>query len=557
MSELRSEPTTGLSTGHDPLLRVDELSVRYVSRRHNTLALDRVSFELARGERLAVIGESGSGKSTLTHALLGILPRTAHATARTAVLDGIDLFGGLTEKQWNELRRTRVAYIPQDPNIALNPVRQIGRQLAEAIVLARGRRVEKARLHEDVLALLRRVGIDEAERAASSYPHQLSGGQRQRVLIAIALVGKPHVILADEPTSGLDVTVQKTVLDALDELVTDTGVALILVTHDLAIARQRSDRVLVLDRGRVVEAGATLAVTDAPRDPYTRRLLDAVPSLHSGKLAPSRGIHSAQAPAARGGLIVEGVSKTYVVRDARSGRFSIDAVRDVGFAIEPGTTYGLVGESGSGKSTLARIVAGIDRPDAGTVLFRGEDVAHARGAVWREQHTRIQYVFQNPYSSLNPKLTVEGIVGEPLRGFKLARGAEAARRVAEAVDAVGLAPAHLQRTPAELSGGQRQRVAIARAIVLRPELIVLDEPVSALDVSVQAQIMQLLVDLQHEFGAAYLFISHDLAVIRELSDRVGVLRHGELVEKGSVQQVFAHPEHEYTRRLLASIPVFA
>ncbi|ALJ18667.1 dipeptide ABC transporter ATP-binding protein [Microbacterium sp. No. 7] len=543
-------------TASDPLLRIDDLSVRYVSRGGDLLALDRVSFELGRGERLAIIGESGSGKSTLTHALLGILPRTAHVTARTATLDGIGLLDGLTEKQWNRLRRTRVAYVPQDPNIALNPVRPIGAQITEAIVLARGK-VERLRLREDALALLRRVGIADAERAFSSYPHQLSGGQRQRVLIAIALTGEPRVIVADEPTSGLDVTVQKTVLDALDDLVRTTGVALVLVTHDLAVARQRSDRLLVLNRGCIVERGDTRAVTDAPSDPYTRRLLEAVPSLHAGKLAPGPGIAQVQAPPDGDGLVAADIVKSYVVRDARRGKTTVDAVRGVGFAIPPGTTYGLVGESGSGKSTLARIVAGIDAPDAGTVLLHGEDVAHARGSRWRAQRTRIQYVFQNPYSSLDPKLTVADIIGEPLRGFGLAKGAEAARRVAEAADAVGLTAAQTSRRPTELSGGQRQRVALARAIVLRPELIVLDEPVSSLDVSVQAQIMQLLVDLQHEFGVAYLFISHDLAVIRELSDRVGVLRRGELVEEGAVADVFARPAHDYTRRLLVSIPVFS
>ncbi|WP_395245021.1 dipeptide ABC transporter ATP-binding protein [Agromyces sp. MMS24-K17] len=539
-----------------PLLDVADLTVRYTTAGDDVLALDRVSFSLGRGERLAVIGESGSGKSTLTHVLLGILAPNAHVSAARGELDGVDLLGDLTERQWNELRRSRVAYIPQDPNIALNPVQQIGKQLDEALKLS-PRKVEKLRRRAESIALLERVGIADAERVYASYPHQVSGGQRQRVLIAIALVGRPQLIVADEPTSGLDVTVQRTVLDALDELVAETGVSLVLVTHDLAVARQRTDRLLVLEGGRIVEQGPTSAVTDAPRHGYTRRLLDAVPSLHQGKLAPSPGVPQLEAPHDDAGLVATGLVKTYLTRDPRRGRIATPAVRGVSLTIDPGTTYGLVGESGSGKSTIARIVAGIDRADEGSVSFRGQDVSRARGAEQRALRTRIQYVFQNPYTSLNPRFRVHDIVAEPLRGFKAASGAELDRRVREAIDVVGLAASIATRTPTELSGGQRQRVAIARSIVLRPELIVLDEPVSALDVSVQAQVMQLLIDLQHEFGAAYLFISHDLAVIRELSDRVGVLRSGELVEEGAVGEVFAHPQHEYTRRLLDAIPLFA
>lgn len=538
-----------------PLVQITDLTVRYSGADTELVALDRVSFDVAAGERVAVIGESGSGKSTLTHALLGILPPSAQADATAAVLDGVDVLSGLTDKEWNQLRRSRVAYVPQDPNIALNPVRTIGKQLTEALRLAR-RGIEKLELRATALALLDRVGLTDPERVLQSYPHQISGGQRQRVLIAVALAGEPRIIIADEPTSGLDVTVQKTVLDALDDLVTETQVALLLVTHDLGVAHERSDRLYVLQEGRVVEHGLTAEVTARPQHPYTRRLLEAVPSLHTGKRAVTAGTPQHEPVAASGpGLSVRDLHKTYVTRDARRGRIVTEAVRGVSFDVPAGTTYGLVGESGSGKSTIARIVAGIDRADAGAAVFDGEDVAGLRGRARRQLHTRIQYVFQNPYSSLDPRLSVFDVIAEPLRGFKLAAGDELDRRVREATAAVGLTSAHLARRPPELSGGQRQRVALARATILRPELIVLDEPVSALDVSVQSQILQLLVDLQQEFGAAYLFISHDLAVIREVSDAVGVLRAGELVEEGDVDAIFHRPQHPYTERLLASIPV--
>lgn len=550
-----------MTNSHDNrLLDIEGLSIRYSARDGDVIAVDDVSFTLNRGERLAIIGESGSGKSSITHALLGILPPSAVLTSARGNLDGIDFFSGLSQTQWNDLRRHRIAYVPQDPNIALNPVQQVGQQLSEAIRLSAGK-IEKLQVREQSLALLTRVGIGEAERVFSSYPHQISGGQRQRVLIAIALIGEPALIVADEPTSGLDVTVQKTVLDLLDELVIQTGVALVLVTHDLAVARQRSDRLLVLERGRIVESGATAAVINAPQHPHTTKLLSANPSLQTGKLQLSAGLPLLVDRSAGhqdgSGVLVTDLKKTYVTRDSRRGKITNPAVRGVSFEIERGSTYGLVGESGSGKSTIARIIAGIDRPDSGQVIFDGQDFAHTSGRLRRTLRQSIQYVFQNPYTSLNPRFTVFDSIAEPLRGFALANGTELGRRVSEVIDSVGLEQSFLQRKPTELSGGQRQRVAIARSLVIRPELIILDEPVSALDVSVQAQILQLLVDLQYEYGITYLFISHDLAVIRQLSDRVGVLSHGELIEEGTVATVFENPQNVYTQRLIDSIPVFS
>lgn len=542
------------------ILSVAGLSVTYHHGGTTTRALHDVNLEVAAGERVAVIGESGSGKSTFTHALLGILPRSAVLDAAHAVLDGQSLID-LSPKAWEILRRDRIGYVPQDPNVALDPVHRVGVQLDEAIrlddrTLARPAREEAAR------ELLARVGFPDVDRALRSFPHQLSGGQRQRVLIAIALVGDPRLIIADEPTSGLDVAVQRTVLDLLDSIVRTSGVALVLVTHDLAVASERSDRIMVLDHGRAVESADTASVLHAPSDPYTRRLVASVPTLRDRKLAPSTStstIAESEHPVPVEAPLVEvrAIAKTYVTRDARAGRTVVEASRGVSLTIPRSTTYGLVGESGSGKSTLARIVAGIDVPDDGDVTVNGVSLVHGPRRTRQAARSAVQYVFQNPYGSLDPKQTVRAVLTEPLeaRGLDY-RGPAVQALVERTLDDVGLTADTADRRPGELSGGQRQRVAIGRALITKPELIVLDEPVSSLDVSVQAQILQLLVDLQHEHGSTYLFISHDLAVISEVSDHVGVLASGRLVEDGPVAQVLHQPATGHTRDLLAAIPRF-
>lgn len=549
-----------MTTTDAPLLQVRDLHVSY--RRHGAEvpAVRGVGLALGRGERLAVIGESGSGKSTLTQALLGILPPSASVHAEAVTLDGVtvqDGERGLPEKEWLPLRRGRIAYVPQDPNIALNPVARIGRQLAEAIRLCEPE-VERAARPRRAVQLLEEVGIEDAARVHDAYPHQLSGGQRQRVLLAVALAGDPVLLVADEPTSGLDVEVQKRVLDLLDEIVERTGVGVVLVTHDLAVAAGRSDHLVVLADGRIVEQGPTAQVVAAPRHATTRLLLDAVPRLrvHERDAAPE--------PAGAGGaggagatVRLEGLTRTYQVRDRR-GRRAVHAVQGVDLEIPAGTTYGLVGQSGSGKSTIGRLLAGIDRPDAGDVLIGGRALTRGPREERRAAARAVQYVFQNPYGSLDSRHTIRRILAEPLEGAGLPhRGAEAEARLREAVEAVALPAATLDRRPGELSGGQRQRIAIARGIITRPALLVLDEPVSALDVSVQAQVIEVIGRVQQEVGMTCLFISHDLAVISEISHRVGVLRHGELVEEGTPVQLLTAPAHEYTRRLVEAAPVLA
>ena len=538
-----------------PVLEVDALRVDYLPApgrlgAEPVHAVQDVGFTLHPAERLAIIGESGSGKSTLVQTLLGVLPPNARVHARRVVVDGVvtqEGAEGIDENAWNRLRRGRIAYIPQDPNIALNPMMRIGRQIAEGIRYAEPQ-VERVDREKRAIELLEQVGIEDAQRVHDAHPHQLSGGQRQRVLIAIALIGSPRVIVADEPTSGLDVEVQKRVLDLLDEIVDTSQVAIVLVTHDLAVAAHRSDRVLVLGGGRILEQGSTSRVVLDPRAAYTRRLLDAVP--RPGRLR-RREARDEAPPHVR----VEGLTRTYRLRDRGRGRLEVHAARDVGFTIGRGRTYGLVGRSGSGKSTIARVLAGIDRSGSGQVLIGERSLVGGTRAERRAAARAVQYVFQNPYGSLDPRQDVRRILAEPLEGLGIpARSEESQRRVREALDAVALPAGHLERRPAELSGGQRQRVAIARGIVARPELLVLDEPVSALDVSVQAQVIELLVQLQRELGTTYLLISHDLAVISQIADTVGVLHHGVLVEEGAPGALLENPREESTRRLVDAVP---
>ena len=538
-----------------PVLEVDALRVDYLPApgrlgAEPVHAVQDVGFTLHPAERLAIIGESGSGKSTLVQTLLGVLPPNARVHARRVVVDGVvtqEGAEGIDENAWNRLRRGRIAYIPQDPNIALNPVVRIGRQIAEGIRYAEPQ-VERVDREKRAIELLEQVGIEDAQRVHDAHPHQLSGGQRQRVLIAIALIGSPRVIVADEPTSGLDVEVQKRVLDLLDEIVDTSQVAIVLVTHDLAVAAHRSDRILVLGGGRILEQGPTSRVVLDPRAAYTRRLLDAVP--RPGRLR-RREARDEAPPHVR----VEGLTRTYRLRDRGRGRIEVHAARDVGFTIGRGRTYGLVGRSGSGKSTIARVLAGIDRSGSGQVLIGERSLVGGTRAERRAAARAVQYVFQNPYGSLDPRQDVRRILAEPLEGLGIpARSEESQRRVREALDAVALPAGHLERRPAELSGGQRQRVAIARGIVARPELLVLDEPVSALDVSVQAQVIELLVQLQRELGTTYLLISHDLAVISQIADTVGVLHHGVLVEEGAPGALLENPREESTRRLVDAVP---
>ncbi|SNY86945.1 peptide/nickel transport system ATP-binding protein [Nocardia amikacinitolerans] len=525
------------------LLRVDRLQVAYRSSSGPVTALADASLHVARGEVVALVGESGSGKSTLAHAIIGLLGATAQIDSGTIIFDGERVDTG-SERALRRLRGARIGFVPQDPGLSLNPVRRVGDQVAEALLVHR--RVARRGAQKRVLELLAEVGLDRPELRADQYPHELSGGQRQRVLIAIALACGPDLIIADEPTSALDATVARRVLDRLAERTAARGTAVLLITHDLAMAAERADRLVVLSGGEVVETGPTARLLAAPRHPYTKRLLSSSPSLAPGPPRPERPRDGEPL------LVLREVRKRF---HARSGD-AVTAVDGVGFELCRGETLALVGESGSGKSTTARIALRLTDADHGSVVFDGEDLLAARRGRLRALRRRFQVVYQNPYSSLDPRWRVGAIVEEPLRAYGVGDRAARRDRVRELLEQVALPQRFVERRPAELSGGQRQRVAIARALALHPDLLVLDEPVSALDASVQAQILDLLDRLQSELDLSYLFISHDLAVVRRISDHVAVLRRGRIVEYGRTARIFANPRHDYTRELLAAIPTF-
>ena len=522
------------------LLEVRDLQVAYGTVREPVVAVDGVDLTVARGEVVAVVGESGSGKSTTAQAIIGLLTGTGRVTAGSVTFDGTRL-NDLSERAFERIRGARIGFVPQDPTTSLNPVVRVGDQVAEVLRIHGLADRRTARI--ETLRILTEAGLDDPELRAKQYPQELSGGQRQRVLIGIALACRPDLVIADEPTSALDVTVQRRILDHLDTRIAETGAAVLLITHDLGVAADRADRIVVMKNGRVVETGPATQVLADPQHEYTRSLIAAAPSLAD---APARPAPREAKPI----LSVSHVSKTFRI-DRRS---ALHAVRDVSFDVPRGGTLSLVGESGSGKSTVSRIAIRLETPTAGQVRFDGEDITGLRGGALRALRRRVQIVHQNPYASLDPKLRIRDIVAEALDAFGVGTRAERAEYVARLLDQVALSSAHLDRRPAELSGGQRQRVAIARALALRPDLLVLDEPVSALDVSVQAQILDLLTSLQAELGLSYLFISHDLAVVRQISDTVAVMRAGRVVEYGSTTDIFDNPQHEYTRTLLDAIP---
>ncbi len=519
------------------LLAVKDLSVAFGARR----VVDGVSFTLDCCEALALVGESGSGKSLTALSLLQLLPPGASNPAGSIRLDGEEMIGAPAAV----LHRARggiAGMVFQEPMTSLNPLHRIGRQVAEAVTLHR--RLSRAALRARVIAVLAQAGFADAEHRLGAFPHELSGGQRQRVMIAMALANDPALLIADEPTTALDVTIQAQILDLLGELRRTRRLALLLITHDLSIVRRHADRVAVMQAGKVVETGPVAQVFAAPAHPYTRALLGAVPT---GRAAPL-------APAAAPLLQATEVSVGFALNRGllRRGRTTLRAVDRVSLMVREGEAVGLVGESGSGKTTLGFALLRMQACQ-GRVVFAGQDLATLDRRALRRLRSDLQVVFQDPFGSLSPRLTVGEIVAEGLRVHEptLTRAAREARVAAE-LEEVGIGAAAIGRFPHEFSGGQRQRIAIARAMVLRPRFVVLDEPTSALDMSVQAQIVALLRRLQRDHGIAYLFISHDLKVVRALAHRIVVLRQGAVVEAGETEAVCSHPAHPYTRALMTA-----
>ncbi|MFT4306239.1 MAG: ABC transporter ATP-binding protein [Microbacterium sp.] len=527
------------------LLRIEDLRIAYDTSEGSHEAVGGVALDVSPGEVVAVVGESGSGKSTLAHAIVGLLPSNATVRPGSSIRFGEDELVAAPARVLRRIRGRAVSLVPQDPGVSLDPVQRIGPQIAEVLIIHGG--VDRKVAAAAAVEVLERAGIDQPAVRARQYPHQLSGGQRQRALIAMALVARPQLIIADEPTSALDVTVQRRILDSFDQLTREQGTAVLLITHDLGVAADRADRVLVMQRGRIVEAGTTEEVLGAPAHAYTRTLLSAAPSLAS-RPAPRPPVTPDRV------LWAEGISKRFRIPGPRGRRVPLLAVDGVDVELNRGETLAIVGESGSGKSTTARIITRFEEPSEGRVLLGDEDITQLRRGRLRRLRKRVQLVYQNPYASLDPRWTVRQIIEEPLRAFRTGDAEARGRHVARLLDQVALPAEVSARRPGQLSGGQRQRVAIARALALEPEVIVLDEPVSALDVSVQAQILDLLAGLQRERGLGYVFVSHDLAVVRQIADRVLVMRHGSVVEAGSVQDVFERPRHPYTRELLEAIP---
>ncbi|MGO2004607.1 MULTISPECIES: dipeptide ABC transporter ATP-binding protein [Micrococcaceae] len=539
-----------------PLLELRDLAISFKTGNGEVEAVRQANLTILPGETVAIVGESGSGKSTTALAAIGLLPTNGRIAGGTLLFDGEDITNA-SEKRRVELRGSSIGMVPQDPMSNLNPVWQIGFQVKETL-RANGLPHQK----KDVAKVLSEAGLPRAEERANQYPHEFSGGMRQRALIAIGLSCRPRLLIADEPTSALDVTVQRQILDHLDTMTDDLGTAVLLITHDLGLAAERAHKVVVMYKGQVVEAGPAVELMTNPRHPYTQRLVASAPSLASRRIesAKERGQETEEEltvdrPLAADNVIeVKDLVKNYKIRGGVGKTTEFRAVDEVSLSIKRGTTTAVVGESGSGKSTVARLVLGLEDASEGSILFDGVDITTLSRKEMFKFRRRVQPIFQDPFGSLDPMYNIFRTIEEPLRVHKIGDRKVREQKVRALLEQVALPASMMQRFPNELSGGQRQRVAIARALALDPEVVICDEAVSALDVLVQAQVLNLLADLQSELGLSYLFITHDLAVVRQIADHVCVMEKGKLVETGSTDDVFENPQTQYTRSLLDAIP---
>ena len=554
-------PGTGRDKG-TPLLDIRDLHVGFVTQNGIVPALGGVSLTVMPGETVAIVGESGSGKSTAAHAIIDLLPGTGKVTSGQILFDGHDL-AATSGTAFDKIRGNLIGFVPQDPMSNLNPVWNIGFQVEETLV-ANGRAKRGKDAKAKAITVLKEAGLADAETRLKQYPHQFSGGMKQRVLIGIGLSSRPKLLIADEPTSALDVTVQRVILDHLATLTGDSGTAVLFITHDLGLAAERAEKLVVMYKGKIVESGPSLEILQNPQHPYTKRLVAAAPSLASRRIQGSHRERAAlgqvvpDAAASRvtaaPAITVENLTKVFQINTGKVRSQPFTAVDDVSFSIPKGTTMALVGESGSGKSTVAKLILKLESATSGSVTVGGKDINTVSGRELLALRRQMQPVFQDPFGSLDPLYNIGSTIAEPLVTHRVGSKKERHARVLELLDQVALPTTLIGRYPNELSGGQRQRIAIARALALKPEILVLDEAVSALDVLVQAQILALLTELQSELGLTYLFITHDLAVVRLVADHVSVMRQGRIVEASSTDEVFDSPREEYTKELLAAIP---
>ncbi len=567
----------------EPLLAIRDLRVTFTADEGQVEAVSGVSLDVMPNRTLAVVGESGSGKTVISQAVLGILPANARITGGSIFFNDpkrpgevVDLAAlAQDDAQRRAIRGARISIIFQEPMSSLSPLHTIGDQIGEALALHHD--VDRPEALRRTVDMLRRVGFPDPTHAVNSFPFELSGGLRQRAMIAMALICRPAMLIADEPTTALDVTIQAQILKLMKDLQAEFGMSILFISHDLGVVANIADEIVVLYRGRVMERGTCEELLTRPQHPYLQALLDAVPRLHTNagqRLTSLREVRvdtaftldqGDTAPAKRSGngliLEVEGLRKVFLTRKAGlfggEGR-EVIAVDDIGFTVARGETMAIVGESGSGKTTVSKMIMRAVRPDQGRIVFHGGDgavdVLGLEESALQGFRRHIQYIFQDPFGSLDPRMTVADIVAEPLVIHGIGDDAERTARVKRLLQAVGLDVRHMRRYPHSFSGGQRQRIGIARALALEPEILICDEPVSALDVSVQAQILNLLKDLQQALGVTYLFISHNMAVVKYIAQRIGVMCAGRMVELAPTERLFANPQHPYTKALLAAVP---